>query len=329
MKRICPFCKSELTASSHHFCEYCGSELPEELYLKSKGAVSEKAVFPNNEGVKISEKPLKKDTTFNKVSHGISIRSVVGGVLLGMSISTMIFLFIQTDFLKVFSSKINLKKPMIVSVEKPTTKTDTTEPANSTETKNKENNKNLGLDLQSGVFGQNNVYSYIPYDFSLYVEISDPKTFDPYFSFLGGEFFTLAESLKGKINSPYSAFYMKKGLSSGWVLIAFPADTSLEFLGNKDITTDKEGDALLISYEPVLIDQVKLAKSEVEKNMSIHPSFVSIKNILPKEGQVFLLKKQGDGDIVLNETIRNTLSEEFKSILSSFKESGDSYLVIK
>ena len=329
MKRICPFCKSELTASSHHFCEYCGSELPEELYLKPKEAVSNKTTFPDNEGVKISKKPSKKDTAISKVSHGISIRSVVGGVLLGMSISTMIFLFIQTDLLKVFSGKLNIKKPTIISVEKPVTKTDTTEPVNSTENQNKENNQNLSLDLQSGVFGQNDVYSYIPYDFSLYVEISDPKTFDPYFSFLGGEFFTLAESLKGKIESSYSAFYMKKGLYSGWVLIAFPTDTSIEFSGNKDITTDKEGDALIISYEPELIDQVKLAKSEIEKNMSIHPSFVSIKNILPKEGQVFLLKKPGDGDIVLNETMRNTLSEEFKSILTSFKESGDSYLVIK
>lgn len=329
MKRICPFCKSELTASSYHFCEYCGSELPEELYPKPKEVVLDKVNFTRSEGVKVSDKSLKKDTGLNNISRGISVRSVVGGVLLGMSISTIIFLFTQTGSSKLFSKKLTIKKPKIVNVEQPVHKSDNAEPETFPEDKNNESTQSLSLGLQSGSFGQNNVYNYIPYDFSLYVEISDPKTFDPYFSFLGGEFFTLAESLKDKINSPYSAFYMKKGLSSGWVVIAFPTDNSLEFPGNKDITVAKEEGALLISYEPELIDQVKLAKSEIEKNMSIHPSFVSIKNILPKEGQVFLLKKQEDGDIVIDETIRETLSEEFKSILTSFKESGDSYLVIK
>jgi len=327
MKRICPFCKSELTASSHYFCEYCGSELPEELYLKPEEVVSDKAFSPNSQGVKISEKHTKTkgDTAVNKISREISIRSVVGGVLIGISISTIILLAIQTDFLKVLSNGAAIKKPQATNVEKPYN----TEPVNLSETETKENYRDLGLDLQSGIFGQRDVYSYVPYDFSLYIEFSDPETLDPYFSFLGGEFFTLAESLKGKMYPSYSAFYMKKGLLSGWVLLVFPKDTSFEFSGNNDINVDKEGDALLISYEPELIDQAKLAKSEIEKNMLTHPSFVSIKNILPKEGQVFLLKKQGDGDIVLDETIRNTLSEEFKSILNSFKESGDSYLVIK
>lgn len=329
MKRICPFCKSELTASSHHFCEYCGNELPEELYLKPEEPVSGKTPSPYSEGVKISEKPVKKDTTLNKVSRGISIRSVVGGILMGMSISTMIFLILQTDFLKTLSNKANVKTPDTVKVQKSNENSEVTKPDNSSETIVKDNSQSLGLNLQSGIFGQNDVYSYIPYDFSLYVEISDPETFDPYFSFLGGEFFTLAESLKGKIESSYSAFYMKKGLSSGWVLIAFPSDNSLEFSGYKDITVDIEDNVLLISYEPELIDQVKLAKSEIEKNMSVHPSFVSVRNIISKEGQVFLLKKPGDGDIVLDEIIRNTLSEEFKSILTIFRESEDSYMVIK
>ena len=329
MKRICPFCKTELTASSHHFCEYCGSELPEELYLKPEEVVFEKEPFLHNEGVKISEKSAKKDTSLNKVSGGISIRSIVGGILLGMSISTMIFLATQTDFLKLFSIKKGDKKPLVINLERSDRKNVSEESASSLDIEVKENYRNLGLNLQSGVFGQKDIYSYIPFDFSLYIEISDPETFDPYFSFLGGEFFTLAESLKGKIHPSYSAFYMKRGLSSGWVLIAFPTDTFLEISGNRDIAVDKEGDAILISYEPELIDQVKLAKSEIEKNMAIHPSFVKIKNVLPKEGQVFLLKKSGDGDIVIDETIRNTLSEEFKSILNTFKESEDSYLVIK
>ena len=327
MKRICPFCKSELTDSSQYFCEYCGNILPDNLYLefeKPQLDVTEKGVSLNESGVKISEADKKP---CSKSPNGISIKSVVAGVVLGISISTMLFLIFQTGILKDFQKKKIVIPKLVVSKTAPTAQNQ-----NKPVTTNNDIKKDyleMGLNLKSGNFGQNDIHTFVPYETPFYIEFNDSSTLDPYFSFLGGEFFTLAESLKGKIQPFYGAFYMKRGLSTGWVLLTFPLDDSIEVGNYKDISTDIVDGVLVISPDPVFIDEVKLARSEVTKNLSLHPVLISTKPVMPKEGQIFMLKTSEDGDIVVEDIFRKTLSSEFKSVLDNFKKGEESYLVIK
>lgn len=326
MKRICPFCKSELTVSSRHFCEYCGNTLPDNLHLEVEKPQLEgigKETPPDASGVKISntdKKPLSKS------QNGISIRSAVAGVVLGISISTMLFLVFQTSILKDFQKKKIVIPKLIVSKTAPVVQNQN-KPVEDNEAK--KNYLEMGLSLKSGNFGQNDIHTFVPYETPFYIEFNDSSTLDPYFSFLGGEFFTLAESLKGKIQPFYVAFYMKRGISTGWVLLTFPEGDSFEVGSFKDISTDVVDGVLVISPDPVFIDEVRLARSEITKNLSMHPLLISTKSSMPKEGQIFMLKTSKDGDTVIEDLFRKTLSSEFKSVLDNFKKGEESYLVIK
>lgn len=327
MKRICPFCKSELTVSSYHFCEYCGNVLPDNLHLeveKPQLEVTEKDKPLNDSGIKISSAHKKPPL---KIHTGINIKSVVAGIVLGISISTMLFLVFEVDILKDFQRKKIVMPKLVVPKTAPVAQNQNIPAVENTEVK--KNYLEMGLNLKSGDFGQNDIHTFVPYETPFYIEFNDSDTLDPYFSFLGGEFFTLAESLKGKIQPFYGAFYMKRGLSTGWVLLTFPLDDSIEVGSFKEISTDTVDGVLVISPDPVFIDEVRLARSEITKNLALHPTLISIKSILPKEGQIFMLKTSEDGDIVVDEVIRKTLSDEFKSILENFKKGEESYLVIK
>jgi uncharacterized protein YueI len=85
----------------------------------------------------------------------------------------------------------------------------------------------------------------------------------------------------------------------------------------------------VISSKPALIEEVKMVKSEISKNISMHPLFISAKPFIAYEGQVFMLKITSDADIVIDNVIRETLSDDFGLIMKSFRDSEKSYLVIK
>ena len=310
MKRICPVCKKTLTPSSGYFCEYCGNTLPSELHLKpSEGSVVKKDV---NRKVKVKKEP------FDLSKIGISTRSVVAGVLLGIALSL------------VFFQVLNL-------LSKPRPTLTVTVPKDVVTTKPKEtevDNSNIVIEdsssLKSGDFGQIDIYSYVPYEASLYFESNDSSTMGSYFSFMGGDFFTFYESIKGKLQPSYGAFYLTKGLKSGWVIIAFILD-DVESLRNYDSIHIKHlsDNVLVISQESILIDEVALSKNGISKNLLVHPRFISIKDSIPKSGKEIILKVSRDGDASLENLIKSTLSDEFKDMLVKFRGSDSSYMVLK
>lgn len=309
MKRICPVCKKTLTSSSVYFCEYCGNSLPSELQIKPLGDNAVKRV--------VSKKVKVKKEPFDLSKIGISTRSVVAGVLLGIALSLVFF--------QVLNLMSRPKPSLTVTVPKVVD----TQPEKE-EADNDENIVETSYDLGSGDFGQNDVYSYVPYDSSLYFESNDSSTLGSYFSFMGGEFFTLYESVKDILQPFYGAFHLTKGLKSGWVIIAFTSD-NVENNKNYDSIHVKQlsDNVLVISQELVLIDEVILSKNGISKNLSVHPYLISIKDSIPKSGKEFILKVSKDGDASLENLIKSTLSDEFKDMLIKFRGSNSSYMVIK
>jgi len=310
MKRICPVCKKTLTSSSVYFCEHCGNTLPPELQLKPFGDNVVRKVI--NRKVKVKKEP------FDLSKIGISTRSVVVGVLLGIALSLVFFQVLNL---------MSKPKPSI-KVNVPSNVNDRTKEKENIDDSN--NVVETFSDVKSGDFGQNDIYSYVPYDSSLYFESNDSSTLGSYFSFMGGEFFTLYENIKGSLQPSYGAFYLTKGLKSGWVIISFISDG----IGNsKDYdsiyTKYLTGNALVISQEPVLIDEVTLSKNGISKSLSVHPYLISIKDSIPKSGKEFILKVSKDGDASLENLIKSTLSDEFKNMLIKFRGSNSSYMVIK
>lgn len=319
MKRICPYCKYNLTVSSVYFCEFCGNSLPENLY-------SQKADFKRVQRVQVKEKKHTSSKVLKESIKGIfkviSLKSIVVGVLLGVSLSITFFLFFQTGGFSFMSFN---KKPQAPATTNYVAETN----SQAQETEEEKVYIEMGLGLLSGPFGENNVYEYVPFDTPFYIEFNDVSTLEPYFSFLGGDFFTLEKSLQGKLESNYSAFYLSKGLNNGWVVLAFLTDENIEVREYKTIFTNKIDNVLIISPKASLIDEVLLAKSGVSKNLSQHPMLISIKPTLPPEGQIFILKTSRDGDVVSENLARETLSEDLKSVIEKFNDMKTSYLVIK
>jgi hypothetical protein len=185
------------------------------------------------------------------------------------------------------------------------------------------------MGIKSGPFAQYGVRDLVPYESSFYMEFNDTSTLEPYFGFLGGELFTLNENIKENVEPFYAAFYMTKGIRSGWVILTFLKDPSFDVGNYNEIFTDKIDEVLIISLEPVLIDEVKLAKSEVVKNLSMHPSLISMKPFLPESGQILIIKMEKDGEDVIEQLEEDTLSEDFKKILENYLDNQSPYLVIK
>jgi len=313
MKRICPVCKKTLTSSSVYFCEYCGVSLPDDLQLKST---------VTNVIKKVGTKKIRaKKEPFDFSKIGISMRSVVAGVLLGIALSLIFF--------QVFKF-ISTPRPLVVQtgtvVAKPTSQTKIEEPH---ATEDSSNVVEGPSGIKSGNFGQYDIYSYIPYDASLYFESNDSSTLGSYFSFMGGDFFTLYEGIKDDLQPFYGAFHISKGLKSGWVIVAFTVDGTKNPDNFDTIYTKLSGNVLVISHEPILIDEVTLANTGISKNLALHPSFISIKDNIPESGKELIFKVSKDGDASLDGLIKNTLSEEFKETLVKFRGSGSSYMVFK
>jgi len=323
MKRICPFCNYNLTPASVYFCENCGSVLPEEFQLQSVGSVFENREISKEDKEKKKNRDLKNSSNYrqNKNNKEKLILFFVA-ICFVIALGGLIFLLIRD--IKFFSSN-SFENKLTSSPKETAQKEVQTQKENSAE----DNCLYLGLNLSSGPFWRNNVLSYVPYDADFYIEINDASTLNSYFSFLGGEFFTLSEILRDNIKSSYSAFHIKKGSDSAWVIIVFPNDESFQVRKFENIFTDLVDDALVISSKPVLIEEVKMVKSEISKNISMHPLFISAKPFIANEGQVFMLKIAPDADIVIDNVIKETLSDDFKLIMKSFGDSEKYYLVIK
>jgi len=297
--------------------------LPEEFQLQSVGSVFENREISKEDKEKKKNRDLKNSSNYrqNKNNKEKLILFFVA-ICFVIALGGLIFLLIRD--IKFFSSN-SFENKLTSSPKETAQKEVQTQKENSAE----DNCLYLGLNLSSGPFWRNNVLSYVPYDADFYIEINDASTLNSYFSFLGGEFFTLSEILRDNIKSSYSAFHIKKGSDSAWVIIVFPNDESFQVRKFENIFTDLVDDALVISSKPVLIEEVKMVKSEISKNISMHPLFISAKPFIANEGQVFMLKIAPDADIVIDNVIKETLSDDFKLIMKSFGDSEKSYLVIK
>jgi len=320
MKRICPLCKSSLSLSSVYFCEYCGSVLPEDMHMDRSNEQSIEDNFQKKVEVK------KNNPKSPKVKSGSHIRfsNIIAGIILGVSLSLAFFLLFSPDSLQI-KIPISLGNSIVVNsrVEEPIVPE--TQPATNISDEYLE----MGLKLGSGAFGQNDVYSYVPYESRVFIEFNDISSLEPYFGFIGGELFTLVENIRGQISTSYSAFYLNKGLKGGWVVITFPIADDIELGSLSEVYADKVDGALVISQFPEFIDEVRLARSGVSKNLDVHPVLISIKSLIPSNGQIFILKTCSEGDGVVEDLIRQTLSDELKLIMTRFRDKETTYLVIK
>ena len=317
MKRICPFCKSELGTNSVYFCTSCGNVLPDSLQLKYVFKNIKKASVKKKNPV-INAKILKD--SLEGFTEIFSLKSVIMGVVLGLVLSLGFYLFSRLTNSNISSTATNLdvKNPnsnVVVPNEEAKIKTGSIE---------------MNLDLKSGPFGQKKVHEYIPYDAELYMEFNDSSTLEPYFGFLGGEFFTLTENIKGKIDPFYVAFSMTKGIKRGWVVITFITDENINLGTYKTVTTERIDSLLLISSEPVLIDEIRLAKAGISKNLALHPILISTKPTIPAEGKIFILKTTNkDRNRVIDELMEKTYSSELKSVIEKFRDLETNHLVIQ
>ncbi len=316
MKRICPFCKSELSTNDVYFCTSCGSVLPDSLQIKYVFKNIKKATVKKKNPV-INAEVLKN--SLEGFTEIFSLKSVIIGIVLGLVLGFGLFIFSRLTNSNISSTatKLNVKDSksnVVVPNEEAKIKTESIE---------------MDLDLKLGPFGQKKVHEYIPYDADLYMEFNDSSTLEPYFGFLGGEFFTLTENIKGKIDPFYVAFSMTRGIKRGWVIITFITDENVNLGTYKTMTTERIDNLLLISSEPVLIDEIRLAKAGISKSLALHPILISIKPTISAEGKIFILKNTKDGDRVIDELMEKTYSSELKSVIEKFRDLETNHLVIQ
>jgi len=324
MKRVCPFCKSDMHANSVYFCVSCGNVLPEGLQLKNLS-------FKKSEKINLSKSTStgkKSKVAFRKKSGIVDLKFVSMGILFVVLVGVGFYSLVKLSDLNIskianntqdnnsnisdpsdFMPKENLSTQVELPAEKGVAKMD--------------------IKTKSGPFGQKDIYEFIPYDADFYAEFNDPETLEPYFSFMGGDFFTLTENLKGKVENSYSVFFMEKEAKRGWVFVVFPLEEGLSLGVYKDLVIREVEGALIISLQSRLVDEVGTSKAGITKSLSLNPVFITLKPNIPAEGKGLLVSLTENGSRVAGDLMESTSSAELKLIVEAFNKAGSRYLVIQ
>jgi hypothetical protein len=316
MKRICPFCKSVLHKNSSFFCSSCGNVLPDELQLKK---VSLRNVREMNEA---ESRLVSLSKSFKGIGKNIfdmvDTKILAIGISLGILIAVCFYLLVRFT-LPTFTN-LDIDKITNGDEKEESIVVSTTKPSNII---------SLETGIKSGIFGQNKVTEFVPYDVDLYMEFNDFSTFEPYFNFLGGELFTLSESIKDKVNPFYSAFLVTRDGNKYWTFIIFPLEGDLNAGSYSGLTTDNIENFTVISTNEVVIEEVKATKLGTQKSLALNPSFVLIKNTLPVEGKILITTFNDSGKLELENILAKTTSDDIKLIINKFKELKSNFIVIK
>ena len=187
----------------------------------------------------------------------------------------------------------------------------------------------LDINLTPGIFGQYKVTEYVPYDVDLYMEFNDFNSFEPYFNFLGGEILTLSESIKGKVQPFYSAFLVTRDGNKYWTFVFFPTDVDLNVGSYTGLTSEKIGNAVVLSTNEIMIDEINAVKAGNQKSLALNSAFVLIKNNLPVEGKAFITTFNDSGKTEIENMLAKTTSDDIKLIIEKYKELNSNYIVIK
>lgn len=320
MKRICPFCKSHMQTNSVYFCTSCGNVLPESLQLRNLSfRKSITLVF----GKKKKERKSSKEL-ISKVLKDIPTLYLLLGVLSFLLI-IIGFVFLVRYSNSRISEMVENRSNVVTQESTPNKVLKPSSDSNLKDEKSKGSSE-TNLNIKIGDFGQNDIYDYVPYDADFYVEVNDTSTLSSYFGFMGGEFFTLVEGIKNNLNQSYAAFFIDNGVHRDWVIIVFPVDKDIDLSSYSKLNVKLVDKALVISNEPGLVTEVSNSKSGIAKSLSLNPLFINMKSDIPKKGKLLLLSLTDEGKSVVTDIVRDTSSDELKSIVKEFESTKSNYL---
>ncbi|MFC1700036.1 hypothetical protein ACFLZ4_00120 [Patescibacteria group bacterium] len=299
MVRTCPSCKSKLDASSSYFCSFCGQKLPEELKSSPKSVRNTRVFLSKKKPSDIIS--VFTDFRFKKTLIGLGL--------------VFIAVFAAFVFFKNFRSSDEDK---------------TTQQLSSGKGKiSYKNTKEGDLDMITANFNQYDARNYTPYDVDFYFEFSDFSKFSDYFGFLGSNYFTLSENLSGKVSSFFSVFVSIGEEGYIWNFIFFPAEGYGGVSGEyEDLYIESVEGAIVVSTSESVINSVRSAKTGISKNLSLHPSYVSIKNNLPPEGKVFMISLTDKGKNYVLGLKNSDVPTKFSNLIQSLEDIRSNYLVI-
>jgi len=286
MKRICPKCKSVLGNYDHYFCSRCGSPLPPDLILKETR--QEKKFFEHQDNGK---------STF---SFLVRINYKLIFTILGPIFFLGFVYFLYTKNL-LFVSDLEQESPVIV--EKSPIEIPGTVPS---------------VDL---LFSD-----YIPYQSSVYLQISSEDYKNDFFDYINEEFKTYYNSNKDLINEEIAFFGIKAGDEIVWNIVI---ETKGDPVSSGSLESFVDGNYSVLSMYEEIIKECKDSYNEISKNLSKSSKYVLAKSSIPDESENYV--------VVLNSDFRNTIDnileketvpEFYKNLLEDVKETQLDYAFI-
>ena len=309
-----------MQTNSVYFCTSCGNVLPESLQLRNLSfRKSITLVF----GKKKKERKSSKEL-ISKVLKDIPTLYLLLGVLSFLLI-IIGFVFLVRYSNSRISEMVENRSNVVTQESTPNKVLKPSSDSNLKDEKSKGSSE-TNLNIKIGDFGQNDIYDYVPYDADFYVEVNDTSTLSSYFGFIGGEFFTLIEGIKNNLSQSYGAFFVDNGAYRDWAIILFPVDKNIDLSSYSKLNVKLVDKALVISNEPGLVTEVINSKSGVAKSLSLNPLFINMKSDIPKNGKLLLLSLTDGGKSVVTDIVRDTSSDELKSIVKEFESTKSNYL---
>jgi len=312
MKRTCPFCKSDLTKSNIYFCSHCGSALPDNAQLKD---YLSKDIGKTDLPDELKKQVKKRQKNPIKLPSLSDIKIVFTGLLVVLGLAVCLY------YLVVF---IMSEKSERLPVNQPLSNLETTK-----KTASDKNSLVLDVSLVNGPIAQKNSTDYIIYDADLYGDFNGLQNFEDYFGQLNSGYSLFVKENLGNLSPHFSVFSKSDGDKFNWGFIFFTLDEEMEMKGYGNLVISKIGEAIAMTDSKTVMEEVKSAKEGISKNLSLNPSFVSIRNKIPLEGKVFIMTLNPNGLAALDFILAKTTSNELKSIIEAFKGLNSNYLVVK
>lgn len=313
MKRICPFCKSELHKNDIHFCSKCGSLLPENLQLKDYSPKSVYEIRPKV-GVGLSVKESVKKTLpriFTFANLKIFLTLVV--ILTGLAVC---FYYLTRS---AFPKKVEEEQV------KQTSEGVKTQPKKTDD----KNTVYLETSIKNGLLVDKKASEFVPYDVDLYANFNGVDLIEQYFGFLGIGFSSFVQDTAKDLGTNYSFFAKNMEGVNSMVFIFFPTNSDLKIKDYAGWKIQKRENALIVSENQTLMTEVLSSKDGLIKSLGLNPNFVSIKSTIPVEGKAFLVTFNDTGKETLNLLLAKTSSKELKSIIEAYKKLNSNYLIVK
>lgn len=311
--RVCPNCQIMLGNYDHYFCTSCGATLPKELVDNQTNLKIQKY----DSSVSQTSTSFIEKIGLSKLTKAFNKRTIIAFVILAISVIGLVQI---ENRIEKFLKKSNFIQSPLKTAEE-----------SSPSAKAAKHVLNLHLPLKSSEISNVDINEYIPAEADLYV-------FGNNLGFLlsnlsqSSIYKELLSKLPASLDSSFVVFSLEKDKKRMWALITKnQSDVENEILKSSlpsNLTYKVINNYLVVSSDVSIFDMMKNSKEKTLLNLALSPTYVKVKDFVPKEGQVEIIFMSDKGKEIFLGLKEKKIGDALKNIIDAVLKTGYNEVVV-